>query len=57
MYQPFNAIDVTDSYDFNEDDEEQGERCSVIIEYRKPVTSGCGCKAQANKKAEYAHQA
>lgn len=57
MYKPFNPIDVTDSYDFNEDDEKQGEWCSVIIEYSKPVTSGCGCKAQADKKTEYTHQA
>lgn len=46
---PSNSIDVTDSYDLDEDDKQQGECGTIVVEYGKPVISRCCGKAKANQ--------
>lgn len=36
-HRPSDSVDVTDSYDLDEDNEEQGKSGSVVIEHGKPV--------------------
>lgn len=55
IHKPSDSIDVTDSYDLDEDDEQQGERGCIVIEYGKPVIARCGGEAQANQHTEQTH--
>lgn len=55
IHKPFKSIDVTDSYDLNEDDEQQGECGSIVVEYGKPVISRCSGEAQAKQQTEHTH--
>lgn len=54
-HKPFNPIDVTDGYDLDEDDEEQGEVGSVVVEHGEPVIPRGGGEAQAEQQAEDTH--
>ena len=53
---PFNSIKVADSYDLNEDDEQQGESGSIVIEHDKPVISRRGGEAQTKQQTEQTHE-
>lgn len=55
IHKPFNSIDVTDSYDLDEDDEEQGESGSIVVEHCKPVIPWSGGEAQAEQQTEQTH--
>lgn len=51
----FDSIDVADSYDFNEDNEEKGEGCSIVVEHGEPVIPWCGGEAQTEQHTEQTH--
>ena len=49
---PFDAIYVADGDNFNEDDEEQREGGSIVVEHGEPVVPRAGGEAQAKQQAE-----
>ena len=54
-HKPSDSIDVTDSYDLDEDDEQQRERGCIVVEYGKPVIACRGGEAQADQHTEQTH--
>lgn len=55
MHKPFDSVDVADSYDLDEDDEQQGEWGRVVVEYGKPVIPWCGGEAQSEQQTQQTH--
>lgn len=53
---PLNSIDVTNSYDLSEDNEQQRESGCVVVEYGKPVIPWGGGEAQAQQQTKHTHQ-
>lgn len=55
IHKPFDSIDVTDSNDLEENNEQQGESGSIIIEHSEPVIPWRGGEAQAEQQTEQTH--
>lgn len=53
---PFQAVDVTDTDDLNEHDEEQWEGTGIVIEDGEPVVPWAGGEAQAEEQTEETYQ-
>lgn len=55
IHKPFNSVDVTHSYDLREDNEQQGESGSIVVEHGKPVIPWRGGEAEAEQQTEQTH--